>query len=143
MADIPLDDHDANDHDSDEDVEFEDVPGFRPVQVETPVANVSDSPSGHIGPVTATIAWVPQLNIPPQRAAPYPSGSDEEVQLRGRLSEALERIESRHMKTQMSLARSVGEPDHLRYKSVQELANDIEDTANMLWSSATRKFPPH
>lgn len=138
MADIPLDDHD-----SDEDVEFEDVPGFRPVQAETPAANVSDRPSDHIGPVTANIAWVPQLNIPPQRAAPYASGSDAEVQLRGRLSEALERIEFRHMKTQMSLAPSIGEPDHIRYKSVQELANDIEDTADMLWSSATRKFPPH
>lgn len=138
MAGIPLDDHD-----SDEDVEFEDVPGFRSVQAEAPAGIVSDGPSGHIDPVTAPVEWVPQLNMPPQRAAPYPSGSDEEVQLRGRLSRALERIEFRHMKAQMSLGQSIGEPDHIRYTNVEELANDIEDTADMLWSSMTRKLPPH
>jgi hypothetical protein len=136
MANIP-----PNGVDSDEDVEFEDVP-FQPTQPQQPPTDgSSDLPSGHAGPVSTNIPWVPTLRIPPQREAPFASGSNAEVQLRGRLSTAIDRINFRQMKAQIGMDTSITEPGFSRYTCIQQLADDIEGTADMLWESATRKFP--
>ncbi|CEJ55165.1 hypothetical protein PMG11_01439 [Penicillium brasilianum] len=132
MANIP-----PNGVDSDEDVEFEDVP-FQPAQPQQPSTNgSSDLPSEHAGPVSTNIPWVPTLRIPPQREAPYASGSNAEVQLRGRLSTAIDRINFRQMKAQIGMDTSITEPGFSRYTCIQQLADDIEATADMLWESAT------
>lgn len=130
-----------DDHDSDEDVEFEDVP-FQPVQPQPPSTNGSDLPSEHAGPVSTNMPWVPALRIPPQRETPVTSGSNAEVQLRGRLSTAIDRINFRQMKAQMGMDTSNTQPGFSRYTCIQQLADDIEGTADMLWESATRKSPP-
>lgn len=130
-----------NEHDSDEDVEFEDVP-FQPVQPQEFTTDGSDLPSEHAGPVSTNMPWAPPLRIPPQRETPLASGSNGELQLRGRLSTAIDRINFRQMKAQMRMDTTNTEPGQSRYTSIQQLADDIEGTADMLWESATRKSSP-
>lgn len=130
-----------NEHDSDEDVEFEDVP-FQPVQPPELTTDGSDLPSEHAGPVSTNMPWAPPLRIPPQRETPLASGSNGELQLRGRLSTAIDRINFRQMKAQMRMDTTNTEPGQSRYTSIQQLADDIEGTADMLWESATRKSSP-
>ncbi|GLI79884.1 hypothetical protein PoHVEF18_008226 [Penicillium ochrochloron] len=125
-----------NEHDSDEDVEFEDVP-FQPTQPHAVSTNGSDLPSEHAAAVSTNMPWVPALRIPPQRERPLASGSNGEVQLRGRLSTAIDRINSRQMKAQMGMDTTNTQPGQTRYTCIQELADDIEGTADMLWESAT------
>lgn len=128
-----------NEHDSDEDVEFEDVP-LHPTQPHAVSTNGSDLPSEHAGAVSTNMPWVPVLRIPPQRERPLASGSNGEVQLRGRLSTAIDRINSRQMKAQMGMDTTNTQPGQTRYTGIQQLADDIEGTADMLWESATRKL---
>ncbi|KAJ5175542.1 uncharacterized protein N7482_001419 [Penicillium canariense] len=116
----------ADGYDSDEDVEFEDVP-IQPQRHSS--ADLLDRPSEHAGPVSMIIPWAPALNIPPQREAPLAPGSNAEMQLRGRLSAGIDRINSRHMKFQLGVDG--------RYTGIQQLADDIEGIADMLWESAT------
>jgi hypothetical protein len=136
MTNIPP----PNEHDSDEDVEFEDVP-LQPVQPRTFSTNGSDLPPEHAGPLSTNRSWVPSLRIPPQRDAPLASGSNGELQLRGRLSTAIDRINFRQMKAQIGMDTANTQPGLSRYTGIQQLADDIEGTADMLWESATRKFP--
>jgi hypothetical protein len=65
------------------------------------------------------------------------------MQLRGRLSTAIDKINFRQMKAQMGMDTANTEPGLSRYTCIQQLADDIEGTADMLWESATRKFPLH
>lgn len=128
--------------DSDEEVEFEDVPiqTSQSQQARPFSLGDLDRPSKHAGPVSTNIPWTPEIHIPDQRDAPLASGSDAERQLRGRLSTAIDRINARQMKAQIGMDAANTQPGLTRYTCIQQLADDIEGTADMLWESATRKF---
>lgn len=118
----------AQDMDSDSDVEFEDVPLSQ---------NTTNEISVTTGP--ARTPWTPTLSLPPQRETPIPSGSEEETQLRGRVSSGIERINSRQMKADMGMDAPETHASLRRYESFRELAGDVEHLVDMLWASATRK----
>jgi hypothetical protein len=44
------------------------------------------------------------------------------------------------MKAQMGMDTTNTQPGQTRYTGIQQLADDIEGTADMLWESATRKL---
>ncbi|EPS30910.1 hypothetical protein PDE_05863 [Penicillium oxalicum 114-2] len=125
--------------DSDEDVEFEDVPiqTSQSQQARPFSLGDLDRSSKHAGPVSTNIPWTPEIHIPDQRDAPLASGSDAERQLRGRLSTAIDRINARQMKAQIGMDAANTQPGLTRYTCIQQLADDIEGTADMLWESAT------
>ncbi|KAJ6104157.1 hypothetical protein N7523_010477 [Penicillium sp. IBT 18751x] len=116
------------DPDSDSDVEFEDVlsqPSERQNQTQ-PQNNTSHLP------------WTPTLSLPRQRDHPATPGSEEETQLRGRLTAGLDRITYRQMKAEMGIDTDTDlAPSERRYKSFEELAHDINTLIDMLWVSAT------
>ncbi|KAJ5481032.1 hypothetical protein N7539_006926 [Penicillium diatomitis] len=122
--------------DSDSDVEFEDVP-IQPSQPQPKIPSSLDQPSEHAESVSANIPWTPELHIPEQRETPVASGSDAERQLRGRLSMAIDRINTRQMKARIGMDATNTQAGLTRYTSIQQLADDIEGTADMLWESAT------
>lgn len=120
----------AQDTDSDPDVEFEDVP--------LPQKSTINGVSLTTGP--ARSPWTPSLSLPPQRETPLPAGSEEETQLRGRVSSGIERINYRQMKAEMGMDAPETHASHRRYESFRELAGDVEHLVDMLWASASRKF---
>ncbi|KAJ5580167.1 uncharacterized protein N7459_006152 [Penicillium hispanicum] len=121
--------------DSDSDIEFEDVP--------LPSAQASTSnhmPSNGIHPSGVQLPrqpWTPTLSLPQQRAGPVPAGSEDETQLRGRLSTGIERINYRQMKSVMGMDAPDDRASSRRYESFKELALDVEGLVDMLWASAT------
>lgn len=118
----------AQDNESDSDVEFEDVP------ISHSTANgISLTVSPERRP------WTPTLSLPPQRDTPIPAGSEEETQLRGRLSSGMERITYRQMKADMGMDAPETRVSLRRYESFKELAGDIEHVVDMLWASSTRQ----
>lgn len=117
------------DNDSDSDVEFEDVP--------LPTAT-NDTPS--LRPSLQRAEWTPTLYLPQQRDVPIPHGSEEETQLRDRLSHGIDRINYRRMKADMDMDAPGTRASLRRYESFKELAGDVEHLVDMLWVSATRKF---
>ncbi|KAJ5681488.1 uncharacterized protein N7477_001428 [Penicillium maclennaniae] len=121
------------DPDSDSNVEFEDVlsqPSQRQSQTQ-PQNNISHVP------------WTPTLSLPRQRDHPATPGSEEETQLRGRLTAGLDRITYRQMKAEMGIDTDTDlAPAERRYKSFEELAYDINTLIDMLWVSATRMSSP-
>ncbi|KAJ5895552.1 Ribosomal RNA-processing protein 7 [Penicillium taxi] len=106
--------------DSDEDEEFEDV---------LPPQTSSPAPQRR--------AWTPTLYLPRQRCEPLRAGSDEETQLRGRLSIGIEKIQYRQMKSEFGMDATDTLVSDQRYKSFQDLALDVEGLVDMLWTSAT------
>ncbi|CAG7949128.1 unnamed protein product [Penicillium olsonii] len=113
--------------DSDSDVEFEDVPINHGDRSE----NVHVSASRHSPP------WTPTLLLPPQRAGPLASGSEEETQLRGQISTGVERVTYRKMKSDMGMDAPDTPPTHRRYDTFAQLADDVNGLIDMLWASAT------
>lgn len=116
------------DHDSDLDEEFEDVP-----------INKSNNTSQP----TSQRKWTPSLSLPPQQPSPIP-GSQEETQLRGRLSTGIERITYRQMKSEMGMDAPDTHISHRKYESFAELSAEVENLIDMLWASSSRKcfLPP-
>lgn len=112
---------------SDSDVEFEDVP------ISHPTANSISHTQ-----VPERRPWTPTLSLPPQRDTPIPAGSEEETQLRGRLSSGMERITYRQMKADMGMDAPETRASLRRYERFKELADDIEHLVDMLWASSTR-----
>lgn len=124
----------TQENDSDSDVEFEDVP----------FSHTTANGTSHTAP--GRPAWTPALSLPSQRDSPIAAGSEEETQLRGRLSSGIERITYRQMKANMGMDAPETCVSLRRYESFKELADDVEHLVDMLWASATRKldskFPP-
>jgi len=110
-----------DDSDSDSDVEFEDV---------LPQSNQNGSSHS---------TWTPTLILPNQRPRPVDPGSEDEIQLRGRLTSGIDRITYRQMKADMSMDAPNTPSTHRRYDSFKELAADLEGMVDMLWASATCK----
>ncbi|CAG8063718.1 unnamed protein product [Penicillium salamii] len=113
--------------DSDSDAEFEDVPMTRRIggdDVEVPISRPSPT-------------WTPALSLPPQRAGPLASGSEEETQLRGQISTGVERVTYRKMKSDMGMDAPDTPPTHRRYDSFAQLADDVSGLVDLLWASAT------
>ncbi|KAJ5128397.1 hypothetical protein N7448_002116 [Penicillium atrosanguineum] len=114
------------DPDSDSDVEFEDVLSQPNQSQGQNHNNTSQSP------------WIPTLSLPDQRDHPATPGSEEENQLRGRLTAGLDRINYRQMKAEMGIDTDTDlPPSERRYENFQELAHDINTLIDMLWVSAT------
>ncbi|KAJ5233409.1 uncharacterized protein N7469_005175 [Penicillium citrinum] len=109
------------DHDSDLDEEFEDVP-----------INKSNNTSQP----TSQRKWTPSLSLPPQQPSPIP-GSQEETQLRGRLSTGIERITYRQMKSEMGMDAPDTHISHRKYESFAELSAEVENLIDMLWASSS------
>ncbi|KAJ5734148.1 hypothetical protein N7493_002934 [Penicillium malachiteum] len=112
------------DYDSDEDIEFEDVPLTTPARSQGP--DIIDSPEAeHSG--SSFLA---------QRSAPFPSGSYEENQIRGQLNSGLERIDLRLMKARLGIDIHTL-PTETRYLEFTDLSADVDRLVNILWISAT------
>jgi hypothetical protein len=122
------------DSDSDSDVEFEDVPITH--------RDEGGNEDTDIPIVLDQQTWTPNLVLPPQRAEPIPSGSEEETQLRGQISTGLERVTYRKMKSDMDMDAPNTPIAQRRYNSFAQLAADVEGLVDMLWASATRKCIP-
>lgn len=115
------------DNDNDSDVEFEDVP--------LPGAT-NDTPP--LPPSLQRAQWTPTLFLPQQLNGPIPHGSEEETQLRDRLSHGIDRINYRRMKADMDMDAPGTRASLRRYESFKDLAVDVEHLVDMLWVSATR-----
>ncbi|OQE29684.1 hypothetical protein PENSTE_c002G09161 [Penicillium steckii] len=115
------------DHDSDMDEEFEDVPI-------TQSNNTSEPTPTPIS--TGERKWTPSLSLPPQQSPPIP-GSQEETQLRGRLSTGIERITYRQMKSEMGMDAPDTHISHRKYESFAELSAEVEHLIDMLWASSS------
>lgn len=115
--------------DDDENEEFEDVLPTRSSKI-----------NGTHEIPTETALWTPTLSLPPQRAEPIRPASEEETQLRGRVSEGIDRINYLEMRARMSMD-TPETPAHQRgYGSFAHLCRDVEALVDLLWASATRKF---
>jgi hypothetical protein len=137
MSPIPLQDE----PDSDSDVEFEDVPITH--QPRTP--NSGRSANGDISidlPPVPIQEWNPPLSLPQQRSSPIISGSEEETQLRGRLSTGIEKITYRKMKSDMGMDAPDTPISLRRYEGFKDLVADVDHLIDMLWISATREYNP-
>ncbi|OGE49915.1 hypothetical protein PENARI_c019G07134 [Penicillium arizonense] len=122
--------------DSDEDVEFEDVP----ILHQTSTQNSERTRNGDISidlPPVPTQQWNPPLYLPPQRTTPIPSGSEEEIQLRGRFSTGIEKITYRKMKSDMGMDAPDTPVSLRRYEGFKDLVVDVDSLVDMLWVSAT------
>ncbi|KAF9244318.1 hypothetical protein DTO027I6_6600 [Penicillium roqueforti] len=121
------------DSDSDSDVEFEDVP----ISLPNRPRNREDRGIPITIPATPQPQWTPTLSLPPQRSQPIPSGSEEEVQLRGHISTGIERVTYRKMKSDMGMDAPGTPASERRYNGFKELAADVEGLIDALWASAT------
>lgn len=115
--------------DSDSEVEFEDVPithsgGQHDIDI-----SISQRPP----------TWTPTLLLPSQRVRPLASGSEEETQLRGKISAGVERITYRKMKSDMGMDAPDTPATERKYDSFPELADDVDGLIDTIWESATRK----
>ncbi|KAJ5782141.1 hypothetical protein N7457_003915 [Penicillium paradoxum] len=119
--------------DSDEDVEFEDVP----IRLPTRSRNREDIDIPIVFPSASRQEWIPTLSLPQQRAQPIPSGSEEETQLRGQISTGIERVTYRKMKSDMGMDAPETPASERRYNSFKDLAADVEGLVDTLWASAT------
>ncbi|KAJ5326165.1 hypothetical protein MYU51_010589 [Penicillium brevicompactum] len=113
--------------DSDSDVEFEDVPithsgGQHDIDI-----SISQRPP----------TWTPTLLLPSQRVRPLASGSEEETQLRGKISAGVERITYRKMKSDMGMDAPDTPATERKYDSFPELADDVDGLIDTIWESAT------
>lgn len=124
------------DSDSDSDVEFEDVP----ISLPTRSRNMEDTEIAITIPSAPQPQWTPTLSLPQQRSHPIPSGSEEEIQLRGQISTGIERVTYRKMKSDMGMDAPGTPASARRYESFKELAADVEGLIDTLWVSATREF---
>lgn len=115
--------------DSDSDVEFEDVPMNNSIREE-----FDDIPA-FLQPQT----WTPSLPLPPQRPEPIPSGSPEEIQVRGQISTRIESVAYRKLQHDIGMESSHSTGPGGRYESFTELAHDVDGLVNTIWASATRK----
>ncbi|OQD83096.1 hypothetical protein PENANT_c018G03014 [Penicillium antarcticum] len=132
MTPIPLKD----DSDSDSDVEFEDVPIAHQTRAQNSERNRNGDISIDLPPVPVQ-SWNPPLYLPQQRTTPVPSGSEEETQLRGRLSTGIEKITYRKMKSDMGMD-APDTPVHLRrYEGFKDLVVDVDSLVDTIWISAT------
>ena len=121
------------DPESDSDVEFEDV-------LSQPSQHPNQTKSQNN---TSQLPWTPTLSLPSQRVHPATPGSEEETQLRGRLTAGLDRITYRQMKAEMGIDTDTDlVPSERRYENFSELAHDINTLIDMLWVSATRMSSP-
>ena len=136
MAPASVRNEQGTDTDTDSDVEFEDVP--------ISLANRSrhrEDPGVPITiPATPQPQWTPTLSLPPQRNQPIPSGSEDEIQLRGHISTGIERVTYRKMKSDMGMDAPGTPASERRYNGFKELAADVEGLIDTLWASATREF---
>ncbi|CAI7638707.1 unnamed protein product [Penicillium glandicola] len=121
------------DSDSDSDVEFEDVP----ISLPSRPRNREDIEIPITIPSTPRPQWTPTLSLPQQRSQPIPSGSEEEIQLRGQISTGIERVTYRKMKSDMGMDAPDTPTSARRYNSFKELTADVEGLIDMLWASAT------
>ncbi|KAJ5108709.1 hypothetical protein N7456_005384 [Penicillium angulare] len=131
MSNIPAD------SDGDSDVEFEDIP----LPSHQRAADDTSASIHSVSFQTPRQPWVPTLFLPEQRAEPIRPGSEEETQLRGRLSTGMERINYRHMKSQMGMDES-GSGSGVRaserqFESFGELAAEVGGLVDILWASAS------
>ncbi|KAJ5273904.1 hypothetical protein N7478_009029 [Penicillium angulare] len=131
MSNIPTD------SDSDSDVEFEDVPlSSRQRATDDTGASIHS-----VSFQTPRQPWVPTLFLSAQRAEPIRPGSEEETQLRGRLSTGIERINYRHMKSQMGMDESSpdsgAQASERRFEGFGELAAEVGGLVDILWASAS------
>jgi hypothetical protein len=124
------------DTDSDADVEFEDVP----ISLPNRPRNMEDTGIQITVPSTRQPQWSPTLSLPQQRSQPIPSGSDEEIQLRGQISTGIERVTYRKMKSDMGMDAPDTPVSERRYDSFKELAAEVEGLVDSLWASSTREF---
>lgn len=133
-----------NPHDSDEDMEWEDVPMQH--RTENTQEGLSLSLPSMPAPATSIsnrdISNPEPVSLPPQRNEPIPSGSKEESQIRHRLSAGIERIQNRSVKTKLNVFLENAPPSERGYTSYKELAGDIEQLVDMLWATATRTYWP-
>ncbi|KAJ6015795.1 hypothetical protein N7540_010386 [Penicillium herquei] len=129
-------------YDSDEDIEFEDVPLSISTRTQVPDAESVGSPeadhsaSSFYGSDAFRPHWTPPLTLPDQRSEPFPSGSYEENQIRGQLNVGLERIDLRLMKARLGIDITTLSME-TRYHDFTELSTDVERLVDILWISAT------
>ncbi|KAJ5730998.1 uncharacterized protein N7483_005506 [Penicillium malachiteum] len=130
-------------YDSDEDVEFEDVPlSTLSTSTRTQAPESAESPeaahnaSSYYGLDASRYHWTPPLNLPGQRSAPLPSGSYGENQIRGQLNAGLERIDLRLMKARLGIDVTTL-PTETRYHDFAEFSTEVERFVDILWISAT------
>ncbi|CAI7649356.1 unnamed protein product [Penicillium manginii] len=130
------------DSDSDLNEEFEDVPGIQ--HPTNSNSNGTSSPffsNSNQSPAqpTKTKSWTPTLTLPPQNPTPIP-GSEEETQLRGRVSTAIERITYRQMKSEMGMDAPDTHTSHRRYENFADFAADVNALIDLLWASASQSL---
>ncbi|KAG0153031.1 hypothetical protein PDIDSM_1990 [Penicillium digitatum] len=129
----PASTRNEQDTDSDSDVEFEDVPisllnrSRNRENTEIPITIHSTPPP----------RWTPTLLLPQQRSHPLPSGSEEETQLRGQISNRIERVTYRKMKSDIGMDAPNTPASERRYDGFKGLATDVEGLVDTLWASAT------
>lgn len=121
------------DSDSDMNEEFEDIPitttnGQKTTSTQNSNSNPNRKPQ-----------WTPTLTLPPQKPSPIP-GSEEETQLRGRISTGIERVTYRQMKSEMGMDAPDTHISHRRYENFAEFATDVDALVDLLWSSASREY---
>lgn len=126
--------------DTESDVEFEDVPLAAAPKSAPETDNNSTSSVHSVSFQTEPPLWVPMLSLPEQRAEPLRPGSTEETQLRGRLSTGIERINYRHMKSEMGMDGSETRASEKRFENFAQLAREVGSLVDSLWASATRKY---
>ncbi|KAJ5180817.1 hypothetical protein N7492_004027 [Penicillium capsulatum] len=115
--------------DSDEDEEFEDVE-FEDVPLQAPGANGDHQPP-------PAVRWSPTLTLPQQRNEPLALGSNEETRLRNRLSEGIDQINYREMRTRMGMDTPDTPAAERGYESFSQLCREVEALVDLLWASAT------
>ncbi|KAJ5698210.1 hypothetical protein N7462_000215 [Penicillium macrosclerotiorum] len=129
-----------NHSDSDEDIEFEDVP-LRQNQPSSRSdgleVTLSESGAQADGGRTPDRQWNPTLNLPQQRDSPITPGSAEETRLRERLSSDIDRINLRQLKTEMGMDIPETDPSARPYVNFAALARDVEHLVDMLWTTST------
>lgn len=121
--------------DSDSDAEFEDVP----LPSRARANNVETSSIHSVSIPTDRQLWSPSLFLPHQRAEPIRSGSEEETQLRGRLSAGIDRVNYRQMKSQIGMDEPGTRASERSFERFGELAAEVGALVDRLWASATRK----
>lgn len=120
------------DSDSDMNEEFEDIP----ITSTTNGQETSTQTSKSASTSKTKPQWTPTLTLPPQKPSPIP-GSEEETQLRGRISTGIERVTYRQMKSEMGMDAPDTHISHRRYENFKEFATDVDALVDLLWSSAS------